>query len=195
MFLRDHIINMQRFHFKKEIKSKGFTLVETLVAIAILMIAIAGPLSVANKSLTAALYARDQLIASYLAQEATEVIYNIRDNNIKTGASFLDGLSPCFGNSSSPSYCDVTASNPASLIYKGSAIDCTNGCQLYLNTNNEYVSQSLGTKTPFRRYFYIEALDPGEARLTVIVTWNAGGVPNQIKVVTQLFDLSDSGLI
>src|ERR1035437_7381734 len=61
--------------------SSGFTLVETLVAIAILMIAIAGPLTVAEKGLSASIYARDQLMASYLAQDAMESIKNIVDSN------------------------------------------------------------------------------------------------------------------
>src|ERR1035437_4324893 len=60
---------------------EGFTLIETLVAISILMIAISGPLVVANKSLTAALYAKDQTTASYLAQEILESIRNEKDNS------------------------------------------------------------------------------------------------------------------
>jgi Tfp pilus assembly protein PilV len=62
--------------------SRGFTIIETLVAVTILMIAVAGPLVVASKGLNAALYARDQVIASYLAQESMEAIKNQRDNNI-----------------------------------------------------------------------------------------------------------------
>ena len=42
---------------------KGFTLIETLVAIAILMVAIAGPLDIAEKGLIAAVNSRNQTIA------------------------------------------------------------------------------------------------------------------------------------
>ena len=67
---------------QKELATRsGFTLVETLVAIAILMIAIAGPLTVAEKGLSAAIYARNQLMASYLAQDAMESIKNVVDSN------------------------------------------------------------------------------------------------------------------
>jgi prepilin-type N-terminal cleavage/methylation domain-containing protein len=59
--------------------NKGFTLIETLVAITILMISIAGPLTIAQKSLTAATIAKDQVIASFLAQEMIEQIKNDRD--------------------------------------------------------------------------------------------------------------------
>jgi len=60
--------------------NKGFTLIETLVAITILMISIVGPLTIAQKSLTAATIAKDQVIASFLAQELMEQIKNDRDN-------------------------------------------------------------------------------------------------------------------
>lgn len=72
----------------------GFTLVETLVAIAILMIAVAGPLTVANQALTAALGARDTMIASYLAEEGMESIKNIKDNNVASGSEYTAKLYP-----------------------------------------------------------------------------------------------------
>jgi hypothetical protein len=53
-------------------KKSGFTIVETLVAVAILMIAIAGPLTIVNKSLRAAMEAQDQVTAAYLAQDVIE---------------------------------------------------------------------------------------------------------------------------
>lgn len=61
----------------------GFTLIETLVAISILMIAIAGPLTVANKAYHTALGTRDQVIATNLAQEAMEYINYWKDNRKK----------------------------------------------------------------------------------------------------------------
>src|ERR1035437_8020416 len=72
---------VHKVHKARAWTSSGFTLVETLVAIAILMIAIAGPLTVAEKGLSAAIYARDKLIGSYLAQDGMEAIKNIVDTN------------------------------------------------------------------------------------------------------------------
>lgn len=59
----------------------GFTIVETLVAIAILTIALTGPLAVVSQSLRSSYFARDQITAHYLAQEAIEYIRNRRDQN------------------------------------------------------------------------------------------------------------------
>lgn len=58
------------------------TLIETLVAISILTVAIVGPMSLTMQSLAAAFYARDQITAFNLAQEAIESVRSVRDGNI-----------------------------------------------------------------------------------------------------------------
>lgn len=60
----------------------GFTLVETLAAISLLSVAIVAPMTLASRSLAASYYAKDQVTAYYLAQEAIEGVRNIRDGNI-----------------------------------------------------------------------------------------------------------------
>ncbi len=60
----------------------GFTLVETLVAISLLTVAIVAPMSLTTQSLAAAYYARDQVTAFFLAQEAIEGIRSVRDGNV-----------------------------------------------------------------------------------------------------------------
>src|ERR1700733_2610236 len=67
---------------KKMSKNKGFTIIETLVAITILLMAIAGPLTIAEKGLTEAVSSQDQLTASYLAQDLMEYVKNVRDDNL-----------------------------------------------------------------------------------------------------------------
>ena len=73
-------------------ESKGFTLIETMVAISILMVAIVAPMSLAAQSLSAAYYARDQITAFYLAQEGIEVVRSVRDTNILKIAGSLTVL-------------------------------------------------------------------------------------------------------
>lgn len=58
---------------------KGFTLVETLVAVAILTIVIVGPITIAQKGIQNAHFAGDQLTAVFLAQEAVEGVRELRD--------------------------------------------------------------------------------------------------------------------
>ncbi len=63
-------------------RKNGFTLIETLVAVTLLSVAIVAPVSLAARSLQSAYYARDQITASYLAQEAIESVRAVRDRNI-----------------------------------------------------------------------------------------------------------------
>ena len=59
---------------------RGFTLVETLIAIAILLIAVVGPISLIGDALHKLYYAKDQMIAINLAQEGIEVVRQRRDD-------------------------------------------------------------------------------------------------------------------
>jgi type II secretory pathway pseudopilin PulG len=78
--------------------SLAFTLIETLVAISILTIAITGPLAIIAQALRSSYFARDQITAYYLAQEAIEYIRNQRDMNGLKGVDapaseeWLDGV-------------------------------------------------------------------------------------------------------
>ena len=63
----------------KNFKKSGFTLIEALVAIGILMVAIAGPMTLTQKSLSTATESKNQMIAGELVQDAMESVKNIRD--------------------------------------------------------------------------------------------------------------------
>lgn len=54
-------------------------MLETLVAVTILALAVAGPLYVANRAYVAAQISADQLTASFLAQEGVEYVRGVRD--------------------------------------------------------------------------------------------------------------------
>ncbi len=73
---------IQRCSARLRFLRAGFTLIETMAAIALLMLAILPPMELASQSLTAAYYSRDQITASYLAQEGIEIVRAVRDGNI-----------------------------------------------------------------------------------------------------------------
>ncbi len=175
--------------------NKGFTIVETLIAITILMIAISGPLVVASKGLTGSIIARDQMIASYLAEESMDTIKNMRDNNVSQGSSWLTGFSVSSTCNVGHTVCDASAiDSPALLTASGSAYP------LVLLTDG-YYSHNTGTSgaraTIFSRYFYFTA--PGsasacseasnECSVQVIVSWTEGTVPYQVALSSELFNI------
>ncbi|MDQ3014342.1 MAG: type II secretion system GspH family protein [bacterium] len=65
-----------------KISSRGFTLVETLIAISILSLALLPPVYTAYQSVVSANFAKDQMIASYLAQDAMDYIIAKKNQNI-----------------------------------------------------------------------------------------------------------------
>lgn len=76
---------------KKIYIQKGFTLMETLVAVTILTLAITGPLTIAQKGLQAALISKDKITAYYLAQDAIEYLRYARDTNCLVAGSPATG--------------------------------------------------------------------------------------------------------
>lgn len=118
-------------------KSQGFTLIETLIAVGILALAIAGPMYSANSALVAAEISGQQLTASYLAQEGIEYIRAMRDDEYlasykQGGADISTNAWDFFINGGGP--------NPNATIDK--CIGLTTTC--LLDTNQGY----MGTNPP-----------------------------------------------
>lgn len=169
--------------------SSGFTLVETLIAVAVLMIAVAGPLTIANKSLTAALYSRNQSIASYLAQEQMEFVKNIKDNFLRIPiasgggwTNFINLLSASCLNSNNKCGIDISG------VGSNTIIKCTTptSCLLY-SSSSGYKLGSGTTNTLFTRYFYIEQVlngisDTTEYQITTVVSWKDGLLPSEVRM-------------
>jgi type II secretory pathway pseudopilin PulG len=169
---------MQYFKSNFNIQNKkGFTIVETLVAIAVLMIAIAGPLVIASKGLTSAIYSKDQMIASFLAQESMEIIKNLRDSGIVDSG---DWMSKFTGNCDNGKECDA---DPFANNFLNTT-DCVNGntdgCQIYIN-NSGYTSNGsqADIETKFSRYFTITNIGDGTKQklVKVVVNWQEGTIP------------------
>lgn len=71
---------MFKIDFKNKIYSnRGFTLIETFVAIVVLMIAVLGPMSLLSRALQDSRYIRDEIIGSYLSQEGIELVIDCRN--------------------------------------------------------------------------------------------------------------------
>lgn len=156
---------------KKTSLQKGFTLIETLVAITILMIAIAGPLSISSKAFTAAIDAKNQAIAMNLAQEGIEYLNNLKDNG-----RWPPGNNGCVENAPvcGVGFSGVTNSND--VIEYGKCADM-NLCRLYLNQSIGYTHRSVNADaTPFYRKFYLKQIagQVDQYMAVVEVSWNTG---------------------
>ncbi|MES2930802.1 MAG: prepilin-type N-terminal cleavage/methylation domain-containing protein [Patescibacteria group bacterium] len=113
---------MNNSHKKNKIlgaRSGGFTLIETMIAIFILTVAVAGLLGLTSRSLFSARYANNEITANYLLQEAIDAIRNDRDTIAfqQNGAdggwdAFVKKYDACFsdnGCSVEPAASDIPA--------------------------------------------------------------------------------------
>jgi prepilin-type N-terminal cleavage/methylation domain-containing protein len=71
-----------RFSKKQKNVRKGFSIVEVLLAAAVLTVGLAAALGLIASSIRDMAENRDAVIASELAQEGVELIRNVRDNNL-----------------------------------------------------------------------------------------------------------------
>ncbi len=166
---------------------RGFTLIETFVAITILMIAILGPLTLATRGLFTAIVARDQLTASYLAQDAVEYIRYKRDSNFLAGSGWLSGdLSSCI----SPKVCQIDSAD-------NSISECPNGeCPnlLYNKKSGFYGYGDISNDnsvTQFRRVVTLTPVagNPGEEyTVDVNMSWKTGLFENSFTSKENIFN-------
>ncbi len=178
---------------------RGFTLIETLLAIMILMLAITGPLTIANKGLTSSLIGKDRFIATYLAQDAMEYVRFVRDTNALYGVNWLTGvgtnwttgLSPCYSvGGTTACYFDSLGNTP-SVITSCANVDCSDVPLYYDTSSNSYsYKKTTGTtQTIFIRSVKITPVtnNTDEVLVSVTVTWKDVG--NVLRTVVDKEDL------
>ena len=165
----------------------GFTLLETLVAISILITAIVGPLTLAAQTIRSQQVAKYNLIAANLAQEGAEFIRNYRSNNIlywriakKRDATldplkrWMDGMDECFNSG-----CGIDAW----YVDAPSLPSCPGGvCELFYDQSSNlytHINCAGCETTPFRRAVIIKTVPEGtpiatadEVRVRVTVSWS-----------------------
>ena len=172
----------------------GFTLVETLVAITVLLLVIIGPITVAQKGIQSAYYANEQVTAVFLAQEAIEAMRDLRDSaalvayNTEPGGDTWDWASDLNSACSDASGC---AYDVESDTFESCTSPENNNCKLRIDSAGKY-TYGAGSDSPFTRKVYVKDLDADKMSITVEVTWFTsifgGGNTKLLKLETWLYD-------
>ena len=113
-------------------KHNAFTLLETMIAISIIMIATAGSLNLINQAINSLGAPEDEIVAANLSAEGIEVIRNIRDSNWledvawDSGLTFGAGCSATAASSLGVSSCIPTSTCPDSLNVNYNSVSASN---------------------------------------------------------------------
>ncbi len=176
---------------KLNLHQKGFTLIETFVAVLILVFAVIGPLGLLSRAIADGNYAKNQVTAYYLAQEAIELFINHRDY-------FISLNSPLFSWSNLVGNCEEN--NPCKILGPtfGGGINVSNcsgeSCRLNISNNNIYTHEA-GEPSIFRRQIYFTNVEYENstivaADMVVEVEWNNKNNIANFTLSTKIIDTS-----
>ena len=182
---------------KKVQKNKAFTLIETIVAIFVLLLAVTGPMSAAQNSLKASFLARDQIGAFYLAQDAIEYIKNFKDKQAVDGnplSSTTIFTSTRAGESANWRTFNIDSTIPDAVFLCGTvnpsqSFDDQQCGYLKINTDG-YYSISSGDDSKYRRTIALRGVREGEYAIVVRIEWdtNLFLTERSITVQENIFD-------
>jgi len=174
---------------KKFSSQAGFTLIETLIAIFLLMLTVGGLLTLAADGYFQVRYAKNQIIANSLLQESLEYIRNDRDTSFQQGVTWSDWVAKYSGDHGcfDANGCTV---DPYTTIATDHVIACasdscpaftfypTFGFYGYANTTYPSLyNQSAGSPyltTYVRTITMQQASDPNQLTVTATMKWLNG---------------------
>lgn len=188
----------------------GFSLVETLVAISILLIVIVGPINLVVNSARSTSFANDQVLAFFLAQEGVEIVQAARDDfqlqsfqepppavtawQNFTNKSATGLLTHCLTGGCGIEIGTATYGN---YVVTDCGTDIAN-CRLYqsdtAHARARYTHSTAGNEqTKFTRMITIDDSIAGQAEIVSTVTWRSDGqrAVQEVATVTYLFDIYD----
>ena len=191
--------------FGVSLRSKrGFTLVESLVAISIFSVSIVALMVALGQGISDTGQAKKKEIAAYLAQEGIEYVRNMRDTFVlydaggaQTGwtnftsnlidASACQSANGCYINADSLNYSDNTQPmidiNP--IACSGST--CSNGALLYNSSTGKYGFS--GITSGYTRKIWITPASPiNEVKVFSRVSWTQGSGNYSLTFSENLFN-------
>lgn len=157
---------------KSTSKKSGFTLLETILAIAVVALAITASVQLTITSIRISGSAMDKFMAHHLAEEGLEITRNIRDGNWLQNVPWTNGLTP-------GKY--VISENTGGL---------TAGHKWVLNEGiaPEGAQIRLGENKIFSRVIEISSPDETVMKITSTVTYGKGAVPKTVSLSSELTD-------
>ncbi len=187
--------NPGKLNVNGDISAKGFSLMEVIFAIFIVVVAVSATFTVVRGILAYNSTNADRLIAAYLAQEGIEIIRNVRDGNWleqRANPSNLwdEGIgagSQCI--TANGCAADYRHSYPVGTDEDPSLPAYNDNEFLKIDSNGFYSYDNPGTPSRFKRKINVTvAGPPDELQVSVIVSWLERGRPYNVSVQERLFN-------
>ncbi len=176
-------------------KNYGFTLVETLVAISILSLSILASFTAVQGGLQSSTFAKDQITAFFLVQEAMEFIKNVRDENALNSldgspVTWLTGMAELAGD---PCYFGKTCIIDSPLKTLSNPAPCGPAFGSCQNIRQDPVTGLFGytgswTETRFKREIQFQNIASDEVRVIISISWVSRGTTKSFQISQLLFD-------
>jgi len=138
---------------------KGYLLIESVVAITLLIVGFLGMLALLSNSIALNRVVNDQFIGNYLAMEGVEIIKNLIDGNIIQGKPWNENIN----------------NGDFEVSYASSQLEPDQRRRLLFDLINNKYNYQTGNQTAFIRIVSIEFIDANEAKVNSIVKWSGRG--------------------
>lgn len=166
--------------------NSGFTLLESLIAIAIFTTSILALLSILANGISSTTYAKRKIVASYLAEEGVERVRNIRDNQVLFDPGGQAGWDAFKG------LVDSTCANGCYLTDANAFVQCDVSCPpLKYDANTGRYNYTTGEDAGYVRM--IKVAEPlgaagDERKISSTVSWVQGSGEKEIVFSESLFN-------
>lgn len=187
-------------------KQGGFSLVETLVAVSILMIVIVGPMTISMRTAKSSSFATEQVTAFFLAQEGLELAQKGRDDLLlqyqntsiaNPWARFLNAATgpylSCYSVFSTSCGIDWNSSDPTQIRLVSCSVP--GNCLLYTGGTGRskftHTNTGASNATPFTRQIYFRNVNSNSVEVRSVVTWRTGSIvaDQRVEVSTYLYNI------
>lgn len=169
----------------------GFTLIETLVAIAVLIVSLIGPMALVQRSLNSAAYTREQITAFFLGQDAMELLTNIRDNDTKNGTS---GFTYARTNCGGANGCIMDTTVAPAPVPANAISPCASSCPPMRkdSTGSFYGYNNSWDVSEYTRVVRVSQPNgnPDENLIEVILTWEVPSGSRSMTVSRIMYDFN-----